>query len=100
MEKIEEAAEKYMNSDELHYFQSPCDLDVRDSYIAGAKWALSNQWQKIERDKDGFAIDTTFADVLIMDDSGEVYINDDDDYIHNTHCVYWMPIPSLSKELK
>ena len=97
---IEEAAEKYMNSDELHYFQSPCDLDVRDACIAGAKWALSNQWQKIERDKDGFAINTSLGEVLIMDDSGEVYINDDDDYIHNTHCVYWMTIPNLHEKLK
>lgn len=42
--KIKEAAEKYMKSDELRYFQDPCDLDVKDAFIAGAKWALNNQW--------------------------------------------------------
>ena len=41
--KIEEAAEKYMNSEELHYFQDPSDCDVYDAFIAGAKWALNNQ---------------------------------------------------------
>lgn len=55
--RIKAAADKYMNSDELHYFQDPCDLDVKDAFIAGAKWALANQWHDISRDKDGFAID-------------------------------------------
>lgn len=31
--KIKEAAEKYMKSDELRYFQDPCDLDVKDAFI-------------------------------------------------------------------
>jgi hypothetical protein len=64
------------------------------------KWALENQWHEISRDKDGFAIDENLGEVIIREDDGTIYINDDDDYIHNTHCVYWMPIPSLSKELK
>ena len=45
--KIKEAAEKYMKSDELRYFQDPCDLDVKDAFIAGAKWALNNQWHDL-----------------------------------------------------
>jgi hypothetical protein len=70
------------------------------SFYDGVKWALSNQWQKIERDKDGFAIDENLGEVIIREDDGTIYINDDDDYIHNTHCVYWMPIPNLHEKLK
>ena len=47
--KIEEAAEKYMNSEELRYFQEPCDCDVKDAFIAGAKWMYENKWNNIKK---------------------------------------------------
>ena len=90
--EILEAADEYSSSiPQSEERKRYCAID----FMSGAKWALQNQWQKIERDKDGFAIDTTLADVLIMEDSGEVYINDDDDYVHNAHCRYYMTIPKL-----
>lgn len=48
-EIIKDAAEKYMNSDKLRYFQDPCDLDVKDAYISGAKWALENRWHDLRK---------------------------------------------------
>ena len=108
-DRIEEAAENYVNSivnqrDTSDYSQDVKNenavFDQCDMFLAFYAGTDFMQWHDIERDKDGFAIDTTLGKVLIMDDSEEVYINDDDDYIHNTHCVYWMPIPSLPKELK
>lgn len=107
--KIKEAAEEFINDMVNNRDTSDYSQDVKnenavfdqcDMFLAFYAGTDFMQWHDIERDKDGFAIDTTLGKVLIMDDSEEVYINDDDDYIHNTHCVYWMPIPSLSKELK
>lgn len=45
-DEIKTAAEKYLSSDEPHYFQDPCDLDVRDAFIAGAKWILEQAYSK------------------------------------------------------
>ena len=108
-DKIEDAAEEFINDMVNNRDTSDYSQDVKnenavfdqcDMFLAFYAGTDFMQWHDIERDKDGFAIDTTLGKVLIMDDSEEVYINDDDDYIHNTHCVYWMPIPNLHEELK
>ena len=115
--KIKEAAEKYMKSDELRYFQDPCDLDVKDAFIAGAKWALQNQWHDVKNElpcnhpelieEDG-PIYT--HDVLCKSEKGTLYV----DYMIQSRiskewkwsaenrfdCKRWMPIPSLHEKLK
>lgn len=64
-----------------------------DGFGMGAKWGNKNKWKNIKRDSDGFAIDDSLGMVLIMEVDGTTYINDDDDYVHNVNCKWYMDIP-------
>ena len=100
-DEIKTAAEKYLSSDEPHYFQDPCDLDVRDAFIAGAKWALQNQWHDASKElpEDGIK-------VIVLTEKGNAAINSvytfngNRRWHSNYDVLFWMPIPSLPKELK
>ena len=99
--KIKEAAEKYMKSDELRYFQDPCDLDVKDAFIAGANWALQNQWHDASKELPGDGIK-----VIVLTEKGNAAINsvytfNGNRRWHSNYAVlFWMPIPSLPVKLK
>jgi hypothetical protein len=95
LEELLKAKKDYINRWREDNESNDIKICRGNGFFAGAKWALAHQWHEISRDKDGFAIDENLGEVIIREDDGTIYINDDDDYIHNTHCVYWMPIPSL-----
>lgn len=107
--KIEEAAEKYMKSDELRYSQDPCDGDVKDAFVAGAKWAIENKLHDInaELPNNGeYGIGTkelrvgdivTYfgktVTVKAINDSGEVEITSND---NDNSIVYISNLQSIS----
>ena len=125
-EKIEEAAENYVNSivnqrDNSDYSQDVKnenawfdDYDIQSAFQVGANWAIKNQWRDASNDlpyKDKTLVDgRTTRDLLCISDKNEAYI----DFMEllkfggkwhwfrkNIHkCKYWMPIPSLPEKLK
>jgi len=123
MKTIEEKAEEYISGDGDGYAPEGIDIsqdpwveergftleEGKQIFIDGAKWALNNQWYKIERDKDGFAteecLDRIFEDSIILfhdnrDDEIEVYDGFDDwrrDIKRHAYYDYWMPIPEINK---
>ena len=97
--KIKEAAEKYMKSDELRYFQDPCDLDVKDAFIAGAKWSLNNQWVNINVNlpidcEPVLGIKDGFYPLVVRYDSSERCFKSVE--WNEVDIDYWMPIPLLT----
>lgn len=98
MEEIEEAAKKYADSipqDERK--KEYCIVD----FEAGANWALQNQWHDASKElpEDGIK-------VIVLTEKGNAAINsvytfNGNRRWHSNYAVlFWMPIPSLSKELK
>ena len=69
-------------------------------FIAGANWALENQWEEIKRDCDGFAKDENIGDAIIRKEDGTMYFNEYNEYIDDTNCEYYMPIPKFIRKHK
>ena len=128
-EKIEEAAENYVNSivnqrDNSDYSQDVKnenarfdDYDIQSAFFSGANWALENQWHDVKNElpcnhpelieEDG-PIYT--HDVLCKSEKGTLYV----DYMFQSRiskewkwsaenrfdCKRWMSIPSLHEKLK
>jgi hypothetical protein len=74
---------------------------VNYSFRQGVKWALENQWHNASKElpEDGIK-------VIVLTEKGNAAINsvytfNGNRRWHSNYKVsYWMPIPSLSKELK
>lgn len=128
-EKIEEAAENYVNSivnqrDNSDYSQDVKnenarfdEYDILSAFFSGANWAIENQWhdasndlpcnhpELIEEDNPNYT-----HDVLCESEKGTLYV----DYMFQSRiskewkwseenridCKRWMPIPSLEEKLK
>ena len=112
-EKLEEAAKKYSTD---RFFENDGDVSkVREiSFIAGANWALENQWRDARKE-----LPEDNEQVI-----GRYFIGCEDHNCHEDKIVYsqdngkdwftdfggiafdinkpnmWMPIPSLPEELK
>jgi len=99
-DRIEEAAKQY--SEEM-FFENDGDVsNVREiSFEAGANWALQNQWHDASKElpEDGIK-------VIVLTEKGNAAINSVYTFNGNRRChsnyavLFWMSIPSLSKELK
>jgi hypothetical protein len=112
-EKIEEAAENYVNSivnqrDNSDYSQDVKnenarfdEYDIQSAFFSGANWAIENQWHDASKElpEDGIK-------VIVLTEKGNAAINsvytfNGNRRWHSNYAVlFWMPIPSLSKELK
>ena len=99
-EKIEEAAKEY--SADRFYENDGNISNVREiSFEAGANWALQNQWHDASKElpEDGIK-------VIVLTEKGNAAINsvytfNGNRRWHSNYAVlFWMPIPSLPKELK
>jgi hypothetical protein len=89
------------NTKPFHFKDRVCaDINIRGFAYNAVRIALQNQWQIIERNKYGFAIDDNLGDAIIREEDGTMYVNDGDEYIHNSACKYYMPIPELPINLK
>ena len=99
-DRIEEAAKQY--SEEM-FFENDGDVsNVREiSFEAGANWALQNQWHDASKELPGDGIK-----VIVLTEKGNAAINsvytfNGNRRWHSNYAVlFWMPIPSLPKELK
>ena len=99
-EKIEEAAKEYSAD---RFFENDGNIsNVREiSFEAGANWALQNQWHDASKElpEDGIK-------VIVLTGKGNAAINsvytfNGNRRWHSNYAVlFWMPIPSLPKELK
>lgn len=99
-DRIEEAAKQYS---EERFFENDGDVsNVREiSFEAGANWALQNQWHDASKElpEDGIK-------VIVLTEKGNAAINsvytfNGNRRWHSNYAVlFWMPIPSLPKELK
>lgn len=77
---------------------------IEQSFKNGAKWALNNQWNKIERDRDGFATDRCLDDIFknenilfhLKDNTIEIANGEYEDWRgdieRKTRYDYWMTI--------
>ena len=99
-EKIEEAAKEYSAD---RFFENDGNIsNVREiSFEAGANWALQNQWHDASKELPGDGIK-----VIVLTGKGNAAINSvytfngNRSWHSNYAVLFWMPIPSLSKELK
>ena len=99
-EKIGEAAKEYSAD---RFFENDGNIsNVREiSFEAGANWALQNQWHDASKELPGDGIK-----VIVLTGKGNAAINsvytfNGNRRWHSNYAVlYWMPIPSLPKELK
>ncbi len=99
-EKIGEAAKEYSAD---RFFENDGNIsNVREiSFEAGANWALQNQWHDASKELPGDGIK-----VIVLTGKGNAAINsvytfNGNRRWHSNYAVlFWMPIPSLSKELK
>ena len=99
-EKIGEAAKEYSAD---RFFENDGNIsNVREiSFEAGANWALQNQWHDASKElpEDGIK-------VIVLTEKGNAAINsvytfNGNRRWHSNYAVlFWMPIPSLPKELK
>lgn len=99
-EKIGEAAKEYSAD---RFFENDGNIsNVREiSFEAGANWALQNQWHDASKELPGDGIK-----VIVLTGKGNAAINsvytfNGNRRWHSNYAVlFWMPIPSLPKELK
>lgn len=107
-EKIEEAAENYVNSivnqcDNSDYSQDVKnenarfdEYDILSAFFSGANWALENQWHDV---KDGLPEDG--IKVIVLTEKGNAAINsvytfNGNRRWHSNYAVlFWMYVPSL-----
>lgn len=99
-EKIGEAAKEYSAD---RFFENDGNIsNVREiSFEAGANWALQNQWHDASKELPGDGIK-----VIVLTGKGNAAINSvytfngNRGWHSNYAVLFWMPIPSLPKELK
>ena len=99
-DRIEEAAKQYSAD---RFFENDGNIsNVREiPFEAGANWALQNQWHDASKElpEDGIK-------VIVLTEKGNAAINsvytfNGNRRWHSNYAVlFWMPIPSLPKELK
>ena len=112
-EKIEEAAENYVNSlvnqrDNSDYSQDVKnenarfdEYDILSAFFSGANWALENQWHDVKEElpEDGIK-------VIVLTEKGNAAINsvytfNGNRRWHSNYAVlFWMYVPSLEEKLK
>ena len=109
-EKIEEAAENYVNSivnqrDNSDYSQDVKnenarfdDYDIQSAFFSGANWALQNQWHDAKKELPNNSLPIIGINVglypmlVIYDHSNKCFKRLD---YGEVKIDYWMPIPSL-----
>lgn len=104
--KIEEAAKNYADLNVTKFpdsrdFESGLYIVGQYGFIAGANWALQNQWHDASKELPGDGIK-----VIVLTGKGNTAINsvytfNGNRRWHSNYAVlFWMPIQSLPKELK
>lgn len=96
--RIEIASDEYSNKkfwEEEDYYARECmDIIAPPAFVAGAEYALQNQWISVEE-----ALPTRYTFVVTADKYGHLNFAQVDEkglWFGNSYPVaYWMPIPEL-----
>ena len=99
--KIRKAVIEYTLSDKIGYIQDPTDLDVEDSFVEGAKWALSHQWISVNNELPDYGVSVIVHNGIsagISNRTHNDFAKDSNDFLLLTTSdtiKFWMTIPSL-----